>query len=523
MPICTFSNDYDSKNHTIIENRFITDYLPVLDEKEIKVYIFGLYLCNDVYGANNNLDGFCKGTGLTPYEIKKSLNKLQSVGLITIASTAPLQLRFNSPNKAVPATRKYNADKYSDFILTVQQLFVDKELTQNDLYAFVDFIEETKMEQSAFIVIAQYCLDLKGKNLNRNYLITVARSWANDGCLSFSDVENRLQKIEATTDDIRQILHALKSKRAIDVDDRELYINWQKLGFDLESILVAAKQVKRGGMAKLDELLQNYSKEGIFDKEDIKAYADLKNQIYDCTYKVIKNLGLYYEDCSAIADECISIWFKKGFTSQGLQKIARYCRLCSIRDVAGFDKMVQDFYRDGYVSDHSIDLQLDALTRFNETVQQIIYATGSTRKVTQQDRDNYRTWSVLWGIPDDVIFKYAVESQGKASTMAWISNRLAEIKGNNSFVNDATEPVLSKRAEKHGLSDFERAEIRDKLLDDSIYARLTLQKKKLDFDMSGYLFNSKAVPLVIQQEYDSLVAQINDRIKELGYNPEDLK
>ena len=46
MAFCSFSKDNDS-NYTIVENKFITKYLPEADGFAVKVYLYGLYLCGN--------------------------------------------------------------------------------------------------------------------------------------------------------------------------------------------------------------------------------------------------------------------------------------------------------------------------------------------------------------------------------------------------------------------------------------------------------------------------------------------
>ena len=47
MAFCSFSKDTDN-TYTIVENKFITKYLPEADGFAVKVYLYGLYLCENV-------------------------------------------------------------------------------------------------------------------------------------------------------------------------------------------------------------------------------------------------------------------------------------------------------------------------------------------------------------------------------------------------------------------------------------------------------------------------------------------
>ena len=46
MAFCTFSKDLDN-GYTIVDNKFITKYLPEADGFAVKVYLYGLYLCEN--------------------------------------------------------------------------------------------------------------------------------------------------------------------------------------------------------------------------------------------------------------------------------------------------------------------------------------------------------------------------------------------------------------------------------------------------------------------------------------------
>ena len=46
MAFCSFSKDTDN-TYTLIENKFITKYLPEADGFAVKVYLYGLYLCKN--------------------------------------------------------------------------------------------------------------------------------------------------------------------------------------------------------------------------------------------------------------------------------------------------------------------------------------------------------------------------------------------------------------------------------------------------------------------------------------------
>ena len=50
MGFCSYSREFSLSSYTSIENQFIDKYMASADGDAVKVYIFGLYLCQNVQG-----------------------------------------------------------------------------------------------------------------------------------------------------------------------------------------------------------------------------------------------------------------------------------------------------------------------------------------------------------------------------------------------------------------------------------------------------------------------------------------
>ena len=47
MSFCSFSKEFNENTYTSVENQFIVKYLPGADGFAVKVYLYGLYLCQN--------------------------------------------------------------------------------------------------------------------------------------------------------------------------------------------------------------------------------------------------------------------------------------------------------------------------------------------------------------------------------------------------------------------------------------------------------------------------------------------
>ena len=48
MGFCSYSKEFSASSYTNVENQFITKYMALADGDAVKVYLYGLYLCQNV-------------------------------------------------------------------------------------------------------------------------------------------------------------------------------------------------------------------------------------------------------------------------------------------------------------------------------------------------------------------------------------------------------------------------------------------------------------------------------------------
>lgn len=521
MPLCNFSVDYNTDGYTMVDNAFINHYLPYTSERDLKVYLLGVNLCQNHNGSENTLDNMCISLDMSAEEVIRSFEYWESRGLVNIASRSPLTVRFNSPRAAFAPNRKFNKNKYSDFIENLQLLFPDRTLSSNELYQYLALVEDNNIESDAVLMIAKYSVNLKGTSIRYPYIITVVKNWIEEGCHTVADVEERLKESEAAFDNIRAIFKALKKTSMPDIEDRQFYLKWTKSwGYDDEALILAAKQVKRGGMQKLDTLLDEFFKQSIFTAKDIKEYAKRRQYMFDTAVQVNKILGLFYQSLDYILEAYINPWFAKGYEQEGLIRIAKYCFMNSIRQLEGMNKVVNDFYAEGIITEDSINEHLHGLMKNDAIISEIIKMTGSTRNVTENDRKFYLTWSVTWGFSDEVIFDAARIAEGRAYAFTYINKVLSKWKKQGA--GETKETAASVAGIKLD-NEYRIAEIKNILGEDAEYKQLDREKKKIVLEMSRYLTRGENLPLEIEDKYKEIINKLNNRIIELGYSPEELK
>lgn len=520
MALCSFSLDYNNEGFTMVDNAFINHYMPYASENALKVYLLGANFCESPQGHDNSLENMCVSLDMTAEEVINAFEYWESRGLVNIVSRSPLTVRFNSPRAAFSPNRKFNKDKYSDFIENLQLFFPSRTLSSNELYQYLALIEDNNIEPDAVLLITKYCVDLKGPSIRYPYIVTVAKNWIEEGCLTVVDVEERLKESEAVQENIRAVFKALKKTSKPDMEDRQFYLKWtNSWGYNDEAIKIAAKAVKRGGMQKLDSLLDEFFKQGIFTAKDIKEYAARKDYMFETAIEINKILGLYYQSLDYIVETYIAEWLQKGFEREGLTKLAKYCFVNSIRKLEGMHKVVEDFYENGLVTESGITAHLAGLMKNDGLIAEIISATGSGRNVTDSDRKFYAAWSVTWGFSDEEIFEAARIAEGRPYAFSYINKVLSKWKEEG---KPADRTGDAKRVNIALDEEYRIAEIRNVLHADEKYRLLEQERKKLALEMSRYLTRGENVPEEMDKRYKTVLKEMDKRTIKLGYSPEDL-
>ena len=447
MAFCKFSTEYVANNKTEIDNLFINEYLPDAPENCVKVYLYGLYLCNSGESIDNALDKFSKHLNLDEDEIISCFMYWQEQGLVQVLSTFPIEVRFTPLKNIFSGTKLYKTDKYDVFNRQAQELFEGKrEISKTEYAEYYDFLERYHMEQEALLMIIKYCIDTKKSNVGYTYILTVAKNWANEGILSANAVEERLCEFNENSSELGLIFSALRIKRQPYIEEKTMFKKWtNELNFGTDVILYVANKIKTKNnptFSKIDSLLMKYYTLGLFSVMEIENYEQNKQKLFNLARQVNNAIGVYYENLDMVVDNYISQWLNLGFNEETILEIASYCRKASVRDLEGLNNKIQKFFKLGLVTTEALHSYLNQIVETDNEIQEILDTLSLPRKVNYIDRELFKTWK-SWNISKELIDYASSLSIGKS--MQYLNSILAN--WHNSNINSVDE------AKKHPLQN----------------------------------------------------------------------
>lgn len=448
MAFAKFSSDFLMNNYTLVDNLFITELLPNLESDEIKIYIYGQYLCMN-QSKDNSLEEMGKALGVAPSKIVETFQFFEDNGLVKIKSKMPLEVEYLCLKNQNQLPKKYKTGKYSDFSSHLQTLFPSRMLTPNEFNEYFGFLENYAMDQDALLMVVQFCIDTKGETVRYPYVLTIAKDWASQGVKTVEDVEIKLNDFETQSELMRKVLVALNRKGAADLEEKQMLINWTtNLGFNQEAIICAAKSSKSKTFKALDAKLNEFYKLSIFTEQEIKNYNKHREELEDIALTVNNEIGTSYRELEPEIETYIVPWTNKGFNKDTLKKMAHYCFISGVRGLEGLNSIINNFYSKGIISSEAIEEYVSNQVQEGEKIKKIIEASGSMRNVSSSDRTFYQTWTKDWGFTDDIILFAAESAVGKLYAMSYINQLLSKWKNANVKTLEEAQKANTAPAQK---------------------------------------------------------------------------
>lgn len=493
---CSFSKEFSLSSFTDIENFFITEYLPIASGDTVKVYLYGLFLCQHPE-SDMPLSSIAQNLKMQEKDVRDCFSFWEEFGLLSVLSNDPFTVQYHPVRNTFSSKpRKYKAEKYTDFTKGLQALLPNRMISTSEFSEYFMIMETYSIKPEAMLMIVKYCVDRKGKEISYRYVSKVAKDFGNRSINTVEKVEAELSSYTAKTAVIEQILHALSLRRQPDIEDSNLLKKWtQELSFDPENIIFAAKKLKKSSMEKLDEFLLELYALKSFSKNEIAEYMDKKKDIYELAIKINKALSIYVDIIDTVVDTYTKKWLSFGFNEQTLLYIASHCFKNNKRSLQEMDSLLEELRERGFITLSGVGDYFSEQEKIDEFIAKLLSTVGLSRRPNPWDRDNLNVWKG-WNFSNEMILEAGKLSAGKNSPIAYMNGILSNWKNNGIFTlegvssvtttNDDSQETYNREYERRRTLALSRAQKNNEIamaIDGfaSIYSRLNSIEKDLAF------------------------------------------
>ena len=549
MAFCSFSKDTDN-NYTLVENKFITKYLPEADGFAVKVYLYGLYLCENT-STDFSVESMAEVLKTTPEKIEKAFAFWEDYDLVEILAKTPLTVQYLPVTSAIGRPKKVHYEQYTDFNKELQRKMqkVGKFVSSGDYVKYMHFLEENNIQPQAFLLIAEYCINKQGEAVSPSYIFNKAKKLIRNGLTTYEQVEKELSNYNAHEGDLLAIFNALSLYQTMpDEADYALYAKWtEKLGFSKEGVLIAAKKLKKGGMTALDLSLEELAEKGKLTEAEIEQYLTDREFFANFTFRIGRKLGAKVQNPTPFIDEYVEKWFTYGYEENSLLDLALFCMKTAQGDFESLNNLVNKLFAEGVVSVDGVKRFLKEKNDELKLFAKIQDICGTLRKNTT-NLSLIRTWRD-WKFNDEMILEAAKRSATSSNPIPYMNKILADWKQANvfdakdipasatatsggttrAFVNPTIEAVNAKSdRERYYALLREKAQTKAerylaKANENARFKEITAELSKMEISLAkAEVFQPATLPQLLAAKQD-LLSERKEILTALGINEQELE
>ncbi len=438
---CSYSKEYSATAFTGVENEFLNEYLPSASGNDVKVYLYGLFLCQNPT-IDVTLSELAEKLNLSEQEVISTFKYWEELGLVNLLSEQPLTVNYN-PIRTLTSSKpkKYKAEKYTEFTKGLQLLYPDKMISTGEYTEYFHVMESYSIKPEVMLMLVKYCIDLKGKAIGYKYVVKVAKDFANRGINTIEKVELELASFIKKTAELESILKAMSIKRAPEHDDAKLLKKWTgELNFEYESILFTAKKLKKGSMEKLDSFMLELYATKSFSPKEITDYINKKQAVYELAIKINKALSIYVEVLEPVIENYTNKWLSYGFEEGALLFIANECFKSGKNTLQDMDETIEMLRTRGFIDLSSVGDYYEQQKKTDEFIKKFLMTVGVNRRPNAWDRENLGVWK-SWNFTEEMILAAGKFAAGKSSPIPYVNGILSNWKNNGIFNISALSEV----------------------------------------------------------------------------------
>ena len=434
MAFCSFSKDCDGNSYVTVENKFITKYLPEADGFAVKVYLYGLYLCKNA-SDDFGLKAMAEVLKCSESQIEEAFAFWEEYDLVQVVSKLPFAVQYLPVKATVGKPKKVRYEQYADFNKELQRKMqrIGKFVSAGDYLKYMRFLDENPMQPQALLLIAEYCINKQGETVSTSYIFNKAKKLLREGLSTYEQVERELSNYHENESEIAAVLGSLGGyKRAPEENDYALYRKWtETLKFEKESVLAAAKCLKRGNMNALDITLEELYEKSIKNADEVGRYLTNREMLASLTFRIARKLGVKVSNPAAYVDEYVEKWKTLGFEDSALLDVALHCLKTERGSFDLMHSLLEKLAKNEVVSAESVKAYIKEQNEGLKLFAKIQELCGTIR-ASATNLAYLKTWRE-WGFGEAMILEAAKRSSTSASPLSYMNKILSQWKQEEIF------------------------------------------------------------------------------------------
>ena len=271
---------------TLVSDIFISQYMPSMDSKCVKVYIYMLFLCK--HNKKVTSDELSKTLNLSLDEVKSALTALDNLEVITWVEDkiqlsdlkeAEINRMYKLKSISTPeqANENFEMNKSrNNTLAAINSKFFQGLMAPNWYLTIDNWFTIYKFDEDVMYTLFKYCHD--NNTFHKSYIEAVATNWHRRGIQNFFDLEKYFEDMSQVRGIKGTIIKKLRLRRALTEYESEYVERWvidYKYGFDVIELALKKTVGKTNPDFKfLNNILTRWHDLGLVSAEEILGYEN---------------------------------------------------------------------------------------------------------------------------------------------------------------------------------------------------------------------------------------------------------
>lgn len=287
--------NHEDLGHTYIENAFVSHYMPFAPGNYVKVYLLGLKYAQSYVNNTLSNETIAKTLGITAEEVLSAWKYWEEQGIIklvpysvenkdgdyTVEYLSIKEIVLNIKEKK-ETTGKYSPERIinarsnhqiRDLFEYIRRAF-GRELSPNDLFAFLDWLDDYHMTPDTVKMIVDDCLSRDKKDMH--YLKQVAKNWFDAGINTADKAREYTAGHKEKWHKYGKVLNFLRIGRQPTAIEEGMMHKWfYLLELNEEVVLKACEMTSKTlkpSFNYIDKILTEWHDKGLVTLQEIEAY-----------------------------------------------------------------------------------------------------------------------------------------------------------------------------------------------------------------------------------------------------------
>lgn len=412
-----------------VDNLFFQDYLPGAKGDYVKVYLYGLYLCQHP-AEDMSLPALGQELGLTAAEVEAALRYWERRRLVSRVSDSPPEYVFRSPAQvALSGAAEMEADAaYVAFSEDVYALFGDRrKVRPADISLCWEWVQDMNLPQEVVMMLLSHMISSRGIQFSFRSAQAEAARMGAEGVASAEDAEAYFTHSRSVQDGARAVLRQLGKKRAPSQNELDLYRKWtDEWAYTPDAILAACEETTKGDptFAYLDGILKGIRQRGEARGAAPRTASELETTLRAETAEK-QAVAAFAKALGTRVTPLLQTGYRrlvKDYDPELVLMVAGETYQAG-GDMVQIEKILERFYADGIRTPEAARQYFDEIHRLNQSILPLFEASGQSGRPSAADRTLYKKW-LSWGFTEDMLLLAAKQSQSAARKMPYMDKIL---------------------------------------------------------------------------------------------------